>query len=217
MTFYSSLLQVVVLLQFSSYHVESQLSECAAQDNQAECAVLLEIAALGVTATGWKGGGSYCDWAGVTCNTVPNTVAELILNEALQRREITHLILDSSGLTGALTSNIAVFKKLEQLSLENNKLSGNIPSFSGNTHVKKIVMSRNELTGAIPELSKNTKLQYFYLNNNKLTGKIPETLSALSHMEWLSFGENALTGPMPSLEKLSHLKVRTEIESIMPS
>ena len=73
--------------------------------------------------------------------------------------------------------------------------------------MKKIVLSRNDFSGTIPELSKNTKLEYFYLSNNVLTGKIPPTLSALSHLKWLSLGENKLDGTVPSLEKLSHLKV----------
>ena len=217
-----SALRLVVLLQLASLG-NSGLAECAAQDDQTECAVLLEIASLGVTATGWKGGGTYCDWTGITCNTVPNTAEELIFNEALQRRELTHLILTikyvhpclcvcfimlcAQKLAGKLTGNVSKFQKLNRLSLENNKLTGSVPSFNGNHHVKKIVLSRNDFSGTIPELSKNTKLEYFYLSNNVLTGKIPPTLSALSHLKWLSLGENKLDGTVPSLEKLSHLKV----------
>jgi len=201
-----SALRLVVLLQLASLG-NSGLAECAAQDDQTECAVLLEIASLGVTATGWKGGGTYCDWTGITCNTVPNTAEELIFNEALQRRELTHLILNDQKLAGKLTGNVSKFQKLNRLSLENNKLTGSVPSFNGNHHVKKIVLSRNDFSGTIPELSKNTKLEYFYLSNNVLTGKIPPTLSALSHLKWLSLGENKLDGTVPSLEKLSHLKM----------
>ena len=96
-----SALRLVVLLQLASLG-NSGLAECAAQDDQTECAVLLEIASLGVTATGWKGGGTYCDWTGITCNTVPNTAEELIFNEALQRRELTHLILNDQVRTSLL-------------------------------------------------------------------------------------------------------------------
>jgi hypothetical protein len=62
------------------------------------------------------------------------------------------------------------------------------------------------MTGTIPDLSMNTKLQYLYLQGNKLTGTLPASLSTLSQLEWLGYGENALNGTVPSLEKLTRLK-----------
>jgi len=213
---------LISLLSFQP--VYAAFAQCAPEDDQGECAVLIEIAAMGVTANtanGWLGGGTFCEWSGITCNTVPNTPAELILNEALQRRQLTRLVLDSQGLAGQLTSNIATFTQLDRISLENNKITGPVPAFTSNVHVKKIVLSSNLLTGVIPDLSMNTKLEYLFLQNNQLTGQLPASLSTLSNMEWLGFGDNKLTGPVPSLAKLDRLKAfwmsNNQISGTFPS
>lgn len=97
---------LVLFLVFTSMlTVHAALPQCAPEDDQAECAVLIEIAAIDQSSAlsslqleppkRWLGGTTFCEWTGITCNTVPNTVAELILNEALQRRQITKLVLDS--------------------------------------------------------------------------------------------------------------------------
>merc|ERR1712224_381941 len=64
------------------------------------------------------------------------------------------------SLTGALQGLARCSRTLETLSLEDNKLSGSIPS----------------------TISALTRLTYLSLRNNQLTGSIPQEVSALTNM-----------------------------------
>ncbi len=100
--------------------------------------------------------------------------------------------------TGSVTS----------LSLQNNQLSGSIPtSLSNLSNLTRLGLSSNQLTGSIPtSLGNLSNLTWLYLDSNQLTGSIPTWLGNLSNLTGLNLRSNQLTGSIPtSLGNLSNL------------
>ena len=89
---------------------------------------------------------------------------------------------------------------LTGLFLNDNQLSGSIPSTLGNlTNLEVLNLSDNQLSGSIPSTLGNlTNLEHLYLDNNQLSGSIPSTLGNLTNLRWLRIGgSNQLTGCIP--------------------
>jgi hypothetical protein len=68
---------------------------------------------------------------------------------------------------------------LQSFSVNNNQLTGTIPSLSGLTALQSFWVNNNQLTGTIPSLSGLTALQSFAVSDNQLTGAIPAAPPAL--------------------------------------
>ena len=81
---------------------------------------------------------------------------------------------------------------LEVLALDDNELTGAIPSELGSlTNLQELHLTRNQLSGAIPaELGSLTKLTLLRLENNQLSGVVPQTLAELTMLERFSFYNN---------------------------
>ena len=89
--------------------------------------------------------------------------------------------------------------KLQTLSIEDNQLTGIIPTeLGGLTELYYLRLSRNQLTGAIPtELGNLVNLELLYLSSNRLSGNVPSELGNLSELEGLTLLSNQLTGCVP--------------------
>ena len=74
---------------------------------------------------------------------------------------------------------------LTKLWLNNNQLTGEIPSEIGNlNNLGRLLLNDNQLTGEIPsEIGNLNNLDELWLNNNQLTGEIPESICDLN-VEW---------------------------------
>ena len=93
--------------------------------------------------------------------------------------------------------------------LDNNQLTGEIPSGIGNlTNLRWCYLNNNQLTGEIPSGVGNlTNLDELWLNINQLSGKIPESICDLDLNfggvnnwgdEYFNVEENQLCPPYPS-------------------
>jgi hypothetical protein len=83
-----------------------------------------------------------------------------------------------------------------------NGLNGNLPEeIVQLTELKAIIIQRDELRGTLPAfLGKLTKLQALFMLDCKLEGTIPsELLIGASLLGTIHFGENFLTGTIPTL------------------
>jgi hypothetical protein len=123
---------------------------------------------------------------------------------------VTNLILDNNKLTGIIPTSIGNLKKLTKLELATNQLTGNIPVEIGNIDSLQVLdLSRNQLTGSIPtsigNLSAMTTLN---LEGNQLTGIIPSEIGNLTSATSFKFASNQITGDIPSsLGNLSKLQI----------
>ncbi|PWA82837.1 GYF-like protein [Artemisia annua] len=113
---------------------------------------------------------------------------------------LTHLFLAES---------LGFLSKLEMLYLNENKLSGPIPSsIEGLVSIRQLVLFDNELTGAIPSsVGKLRNIQMLAFNNNKLSGKLPASIGHLITLSGIFFDNNQFTGSIPtSFGNLSNLQ-----------
>jgi len=140
---------------------------------------------------GWVGFvGDECTWFGVTCNGAGDTVTAIDLN--------------ANNLTGSLPATLNNLTGLVTFYVNDNPLTGPIPSLAGLNNLAVFIVYNNQLTGSIPSLAGLTNLVYFYVSNNQLTGPIP-SLAGLTNLAYFGVYGNQLTGPIPSLAGLTNL------------
>ena len=121
---------------------------------------------------------------------------------------VSELSLTQNKLTGNIPVSFGNLTNLEQFFLDGNKLSGNIPSSFGNLiHLNTAYLGANQLTGKIPSsIGKLANLQILDLGENMLTGIIPYSFSKLSMLTDFSAGHNQLSGNIYMLAKLDSLQ-----------
>eukprot|EP00766_Chilomastix_caulleryi_P003467 gnl/Chilomastix_caulleri/4551.p1 GENE.gnl/Chilomastix_caulleri/4551~~gnl/Chilomastix_caulleri/4551.p1 ORF type:complete len:146 (-),score=38.39 gnl/Chilomastix_caulleri/4551:4-441(-) len=101
----------------------------------------------------WFSTPDYCNWTGIDCN---------------QNNDVIYLDLSGLGLTGPISVYFECFKYLKSLYLNNNRLTGSIPT-------------------ALCEL---TNLSYIQIQNSGLTGTLPTCLCNLSNIMYMYFSNN---------------------------
>jgi hypothetical protein len=97
---------------------------------------------------------------------------------------------------------LGAMSSLQELSLQENDMIGEIPSAIGNLVqlTTKLDLSENQFHGTLPiSLNQLVQLQELYLQSNRLSGPIPAELIRWSSMKTLRIDENAFTGTIPIL------------------
>ncbi|KAL8049699.1 hypothetical protein ABFX02_06G036200 [Erythranthe guttata] len=127
--------------------------------------------------------------------------------------------LSHNRLSGSIPQELGNCVVLVDLLLNNNMLSGAIPSsLSRLSNLTTLDLSENLLNGSIPrEFGGSVKLQGLYLGNNLLTGTIPDSLGGLIGLVKLNLSSNMLTGSIPpsfgKLNGLTHLDLSSNLLS----
>ena len=113
---------------------------------------------------------------------------------------VEEISLEHNNLSGQIPSELGNLTNLDYLYLDSNQLTGTIPPELGAlTNLVILYLDYNQLTGTIPPgLGNLTNLEDLYLNYNQLTGAIPPELGALTNLEILYLDSNQLTGAIPS-------------------
>jgi hypothetical protein len=104
----------------------------------------------------WLTSSTDCRWMGISCN---------------DNNEVIGIDLDSQNASGLLGSEIAMIPTLQNLSLSNNNLEGNLP-----TQVATLsnLQSSNHFRGTIFHGYGNlSKLEILRLNHNHFHGSFP--------------------------------------------
>lgn len=114
---------------------------------------------------------------------------------------VAELRLENNGLSGPIPSALEDLTQLYALDLKDNNLTEDIPGSLGNlTKLGFFRLNNNQLSGIIPpSLGDLTQLHYLTLANNQLTGVIPETFSNLTNLEGLHLSNNQLNEPIPNI------------------
>ena len=110
---------------------------------------------------------------------------------------LQHLRMNDVGLT-SVSSSLTNLGSLSTLWLQENKLTGAIPSWLGTmTSLRDLDLSHNGFTGPIPqEFTALTDLWALFLEDNQLTGGIPD-VSGMTELEVLNLSGNRLSGAIP--------------------
>ncbi|GJT20961.1 leucine-rich repeat protein [Tanacetum coccineum] len=96
--------------------------------------------------------------------------------------------------------------------LSNNSFGGSLHHVLcsyGEKRIEELNLGNNHLSGVIPECwEKWPTLTFLNLENNNLCGGIPRTLGNLSYLRWLNMHGNKLSGRLPaSLMNLTNLQI----------
>ncbi|KAJ3328908.1 hypothetical protein HDU76_009047, partial [Blyttiomyces sp. JEL0837] len=128
--------------------------------------------------------------------------------------------LESSKLSGSLSSSLTSLTALQTLIVSDNNLQGDIPDLSSLTSLEYLDLalnnfnsfpewvlgmegltvlsvSGNGFTGPFPDISQLTNLDTAFLSRNEFTGSIPSNIGKLTQLRQLSIWANQLTGSIP--------------------
>ena len=109
------------------------------------------------------------------------------------------LRLESKALQGTIPTEIERLKRLLELSLDHNELTGTISSGIGKLQLTTLSLWDNKLSGTIPpEIGDNPFLSSIFLHNNDLRGTIPPEMFMQSSLLDLTLNANQLTGSIPT-------------------
>ncbi|GLU21839.1 hypothetical protein SLE2022_379520 [Rubroshorea leprosula] len=120
---------------------------------------------------------------------------------------VGQLNLQNNSLSGPIPANLAdAMPNLEYLVLSENHFNGSIPSSINKLeHLTLLLLENNELSGKIPSMNRLNKLQTLDLSNNNLFGNIPSSLCSQSPLSYLKLNGNNLYGNLSSLKNCREL------------
>ncbi|KAL8482249.1 hypothetical protein ACS0TY_028412 [Phlomoides rotata] len=145
----------------------------------------------------------------VQINSLSGSIPSSIFN--LSSLEV--LSLARNKFSGSILSNIGMrfsLYNLEELYLDENRLSGEIPSFISRNASKLTILtlSKNLLSGPVPdfEIGNLSSLIDLRLAINQITGSIPRGMGNLQELQGLNLSNNHLQGDISTdLCKMSNL------------
>lgn len=133
------------------------------------------------------------------------------------------LDLGYNQLSGKIPQHPCNGNCLEQLILNDNFFTGNIPDYSECSYLRTLMIGNNPLSGTIPSkitlltdltylsirftniggslpygLQFMTSLETIILDNNQLEGEIPSQLTSIPNLKNLKLQNNKFTGKIPS-------------------
>ncbi|XP_031383038.1 receptor kinase-like protein Xa21 [Punica granatum] len=122
--------------------------------------------------------------------------------------------IENNQISGEIPSNVGNLVNMEAFDVANNQISGTIPRSIGKLQkIVKLFFSSNQLTGQVPSSIGNlTKLIELNLGSNFLQGKVPPSLGLLQDLVYLDLSINHLTGPLPiEIFSLSSLSIYLDL------
>ncbi|KAJ1298117.1 hypothetical protein BS78_01G429000 [Paspalum vaginatum] len=124
---------------------------------------------------------------------------ELRLDAGKVSSSIGELSLFNNRLSGQVPTGIGGLVGLQKLLLAANRLSGELPPEVGKLQqLSKADLSGNLISGEVPPAIGRCRLLTFLdISSNKLSGRIPPELAGLRILNYLNVSHNALEGEIP--------------------
>ncbi|KAL3620749.1 hypothetical protein CASFOL_035661 [Castilleja foliolosa] len=112
---------------------------------------------------------------------------------------LIHLLLENNQLTGTIPSTLGLVSTLEVVRLDRNALSGSVPrDLSNLTSVQELFLANNRLTGPVPDLTGMNLLNYVDMSNNTFDATdIPPWFSSLQSLTSLIMESTRIQGQLP--------------------
>jgi hypothetical protein len=117
--------------------------------------------------------------------------------------DMAYMDLSTNFFTGTIPDTVPLTEpNLRVLFLDNNELSGTIPTTFGQLGWKRLHLDGNKLTGTVPSDINAPRIEEIMLHNNKLTGTFPvasfatEFAGKQSNLGVVTLQNNDLTGDM---------------------
>lgn len=125
---------------------------------------------------------------------------------------LTTLYLDNNDLSGNIPTSLGKCKQLLMINLAINNLQGPIPSeLINSTALVGLDLSTNYLTGSIPqEIGTLLQLVRLDISYNKLSGEVPFSLGQCVQLSSLRLRSNMLNGSIP--QSFSNLKSIDQVD-----
>lgn len=123
--------------------------------------------------------------------------------------KLEHLLLENNQITGSIPSTLGLVKSLEILRLDRNYLNGLIPKNLNNlTSLQELYLSNNMFVGSLPDLTGLNLLSYLNMSNNLFDPTdVPSWLSSLMSLTSLAMDKTQIRGKLPdTLFSLSQLQ-----------
>ncbi|GJP72571.1 hypothetical protein CLOP_g3288 [Closterium sp. NIES-67] len=112
--------------------------------------------------------------------------------------QLQSLYLNDNFLNGSIPSSINRLRQLDDLQLQNNRLTGPIDSVATLNNLRSLQVANNDLSGTIPAtIGGMLQLEILDMSGNRLSGEIPEDFTGLIKLTVLNLRENQLTGRLP--------------------
>ncbi|PZU90631.1 MAG: hypothetical protein DI529_02580 [Chryseobacterium sp.] len=141
----------------------------------------------------------------VSLNLSSNNLTEQNTSSLSNLTNLTWLSLENNQLT-QIPSQIAQLQKLQTLNLGRNKISGGIPLLTGLTNLQQLFLNNNLLSGDIPsEFLNMPKLLMLNLNSNQLSGDLNDKLPEITHISNNRFNKNQLSNYIVDHNKQTEL------------
>lgn len=119
--------------------------------------------------------------------------------------KLNYLDLSSNQLDGSLPAELFL-PSLEQLYLQDNRLSGAFPPVGPGSKLRNLDLGANRISQFPSDLTALNALEILRLYANELTGTIPPAIGGMTNLTELSLADNHLSGGIPDLTKLTALR-----------
>jgi hypothetical protein len=154
---------------------------------------------------------SQLDTIALSVNLFTGTIPDFMW----EFKDMTYLDLAKNFFTGTIPDTVHLTEpKLQDLFIENNNLSGSIPSTFGSLNWRRLHMDGNGFTGSVPADINSANLEELMLHNNMLTGTFPadsfaNDFGGQSKLREVTLYNNDITG---DLDEMCNLFIDGKLE-----